>query len=151
MVVPIKLASRIRRTGGAPVCDFIIFPTQYWPARAPLAQFNPSHGRAYGRRELRPAPAMILTLMMLGRPAWNRWRPTMARGPTVIAMIAVIAASRRRDVVAAAPHAGSGNVRFKAPAAAPPPHRATAPRAYHTHTGGDQAEQQQSDDTDLPR
>ena len=63
----------------------------------------------------------------------------MARGPTVIAMIAVIAASRRRDVVAAAPAAVSGNVRFIVAADIADSHRAIVapPWAYHTHTGGD--------------
>src|ERR1700690_705042 len=75
--------------------------------------------------------------------------------PTVIAVIAVIdviAAPRRRDVVAAAPAAVSGNIRFIVAADVADSHRAiVAPWAYYTHTGGDRAEQQQSDDTGLPR
>ena len=63
--------------------------------------------------------------------------------PTVIAAIVVTAASRRRNVVAAAPAAVSGNVGFVVAAGVADSHRAiVAPAPYHTHTGGDRAEQQ---------
>src|SRR5450631_1340336 len=115
------------------------------------------------RRQLRSQPAAprqrrASGLMMSGRPAWNRrgpTMPTMARGPTaitVIAVIAVIAASRWRDVVATAPAAVSGNVRFIVAADVADSHRSTvAVRTHHAHTGGDQAEQQQPGGADPPR
>ena len=64
--------------------------------------------------------------------------PTMVRGPTVIA---AIAASRWRHLIAAAPAAVSGNVRFIVAADVADSHPATGtPWAYYTHTGGDQEE-----------
>src|SRR5450759_3240078 len=92
--------------------------------------------------------------MMSGRPAGNRWgstMPTMPTMPTVIAAIVVTAASRRRNVVAAAPAAVSRNVRFIVAADVADSHGAIVAWAHHTHTGGDQAEQQHTDDTGLPR